>query len=238
MAKASWLLVVDSCGTVIAVAGGVPERWAGASADDLARAAPHVAALADEAAAAVRSGAPRGLRRASLEQADVEVVALPVIALDRAPCQLRTIVERALAPFAREAEGRNVLLCVEDEPDEQVVLDVDVIKITWVITTLVGNSLRFVRSGSRHLPGGTVRVRIRRPVGQAVIEVEDDGAGIPAHQITRLFDPAAMGGGTAIALAMARDVIRAHGGSLVVESSTDDERHGTVVRITLPHTSA
>ena len=86
MSKPSWLVVVDPCGKVLAVAGGVPEEWANASKpEELEPSAPGVAEAARKVAAAVRAGEPRARAMVSRHDADVEVLALPAIALARHP---------------------------------------------------------------------------------------------------------------------------------------------------------
>ncbi len=232
MSKPSWLVVVDPCGAVMAVAGGVPEALANATTpEELEPSAPGVAAAAREVAADVRAGAPRSRRHVSRPDADVEVFALPAIALTRHPADVRAVVARALAPFRGQAQSRDVLLREDDRISGRLVVDVDVAKMTWVVATLVGNALRFVRTGSRHAPGGTITLRLVHEGERVIIEVEDDGPGIERAELARLFDP---GQGAALALAMARDVVLAHGGALEVESSTAPGAEGTRVTIALP----
>ena len=232
MSKPSWLVVVDPCGKVLAVAGGVPEAWANASTpEELEPTAPGVAEAARQVAAAVRAGAPRARSMVSRHDAEVEVLALPAIALARSPANVRAIVARALAPFRAQAQSRDVLLREDDRIVGRVAVDVDVPKMTWVVATLVGNALRFVRTGSRHAPGGTITIRLLHEDERVIIEVEDDGPGMEGVELARLFDPNA---GAALALAMARDVVLAHGGALLVDSSTSPETPGTRVTIELP----
>jgi signal transduction histidine kinase len=229
MSKPSWLVVVDPCGAVMAVAGGVPEKLASASRpEELEPSAPGVAEAARKVAAAVRAGAPRARSHVSRPDADVEVLALPAIALNRHPADVRDVVTRALAPFRLQAQSRDVLLREDDEIAGRLVVDVDVAKVTWVVATLVGNALRFVRTGTRHAAGGTITIRLAHEGERVFIDVEDDGPGIAPEQLARLFDPLA---GPALALAMARDVMLAHGGALTVES---DAGQGTRVTIELP----
>jgi signal transduction histidine kinase len=72
-----------------------------------------------------------------------------------------------------------------------------------------------------------------------VIRVRDDGPGIPADQLERVFEPFYRvessrnrdTGGTGLGLSIARDVIQAHGGSLVVANLPV---HGLEATVTLP----
>jgi signal transduction histidine kinase len=92
------------------------------------------------------------------------------------------------------------------------------------------------------MPGGSIAVRARRDDvdhgtpkrAELVLEVEDDGPGIPADIVARLFDRGPGLEGAGMALGVVKDVLDAHGGSLAVRSSTDDADHGTTVIARLP----
>ncbi|HLJ20776.1 MAG TPA: ATP-binding protein [Stellaceae bacterium] len=74
--------------------------------------------------------------------------------------------------------------------------------------------------------------------GELVIELRDDGPGLPPKALANLFQPfagSARPGGTGLGLAIAREVMRAHGGDIVLSEST---AHGTMFRLTLPRTGA
>jgi signal transduction histidine kinase len=82
--------------------------------------------------------------------------------------------------------------------------------------------------------GGNVTVRTRAGShGEVVIEVEDDGPGIPAEVRARIFEVfySSRGGGTGLGLPIARQIVERHGGTIEVESV---EGRGTTFRIRLP----
>ena len=89
-------------------------------------------------------------------------------------------------------------------------------------------------------PGATINVRIMRRNGQhVVLEVEDQGPGIPAEYREKIFerffrtDPARSReqGGAGLGLAIADWAVKAHGGFIELES---EEGHGSVFRVVLP----
>jgi signal transduction histidine kinase len=88
---------------------------------------------------------------------------------------------------------------------------------------------------------GTITVRTRREDTCAVIEVEDDGPGIPPKIRERIFDAffttKEVGEGTGLGLATVRRIVAdRHGGSLSVRSSVDPPTGTTfTVRLSLPH---
>jgi signal transduction histidine kinase len=84
-----------------------------------------------------------------------------------------------------------------------------------VVSNLVGNALKY---------GATVRVEARRSDGFAVLEVRDDGPGIPDDRLDSVFDPfvrieasrSKETGGVGLGLTIARSIARAHGGEVVL----------------------
>jgi signal transduction histidine kinase len=113
---------------------------------------------------------------------------------------------------------------------------VDEDKIAWAVGTLVGNALRHVPRGSSHHLGGTITVHAasKPETSTIIIEVSDDGPGIPPDKLPLLFQPAPYQRRVGYALILAREIALAHGGNLEVESTQDTLTHGTTVRLELP----
>ena len=97
----------------------------------------------------------------------------------------------------------------------------DALKLEQVLSNLIGNALKFTPQG------GKVSIFTRNePGGKLVIEVSDTGIGIPADAFSRIFSPFEQGdstihsryGGLGLGLSIARTLVKAHGGSLEVES--------------------
>jgi two-component system sensor histidine kinase ResE len=94
-------------------------------------------------------------------------------------------------------------------------------RLKQVFTNLVDNGIQFTP------PGGTVRIKAWHRDEAILIEFQDNGVGIDAGDISRIFerfyqvDSARAGGkdrGTGLGLPIAREIIHAHGGSITVES--------------------
>ena len=84
-------------------------------------------------------------------------------------------------------------------------------------------------AGARHIRFGAEQINSR-----LVIDVRDDGPGLPQQARENLFKPFAgstRNGGTGLGLAISRDLVRAHGGELVLVSSSET---GTRFRLDLP----
>jgi signal transduction histidine kinase len=134
-----------------------------------------------------------------------------------------------LAPLIDEVgvglavSGAFVLDCAAS-PDLEVEADRD--QIYRVLSNLARNALE---SGAHQ-----VRISAVREDGAIAVDIADDGPGLPPKARENLFRPffgSARPGGSGLGLAIARELTRAHGGDLVLVSSTGA---GTVFRITLP----
>jgi signal transduction histidine kinase len=159
---------------------------------------------------------------------------MDAIPLKRTPTDLPALIAGTVETLRQQAVALDVSLSIEAAPKLPRVL-VDAEKIAWAVATLVGNALRYVRCGTRRLPGGSIRVRIGARAGAVVVAVEDDGPGIPPDKVANLFR---RGGGvthgTGLALMLIEDVLVAHGGTVDVESSTDAFASGTTVSLRFP----
>lgn len=102
-----------------------------------------------------------------------------------------------------------------------------------LFTNLLDNALRHANS--------TVTVEVRRNEGELVVEVGDDGPGIPAQDRERIFDRFTRldnartrgEGGTGLGLAIARDIATAHGGTLIAQAPRGTDPGARMV-LTLP----
>ncbi len=103
-----------------------------------------------------------------------------------------------------------------------------------VMLNLIRNA---VEALSVHDAGGVIAVSAARADEAVVIEIADDGPGIPEAILDKLFQPfvsAARVGGTGLGLAIARDLTRGHGGELTLVSTG---ARGTVFRVVIPDRS-
>jgi anti-anti-sigma factor len=141
-----------------------------------------------------------------------------------------------LASVFRSAVDRAGLAFTVDCPplDRPVHIDRDM----WekVVLNLLSNALKFTFSGG-------ITVRLRDVGGRAQLTVSDTGTGIPADELPRLFERfhrvanarSRSGEGSGIGLAMVRELVTLHGGTIEAQSTPDV---GTTFTITLPFGSA
>lgn len=150
---------------------------------------------------------------------------------EQAPMDIVPIVREATEPLVLQGlrDGRSISL---DAPDEPVVAQAHPLWLGEVVNNLLDNAQRY---GGEHI---VLRVRALED-GGAEIHVEDDGAGVAADQLPRLFEPFWRGeradlrndGGTGLGLAIAREIVERLGGRLDALSRPQVEGMRFVVRL-------
>jgi two-component system CheB/CheR fusion protein len=156
------------------------------------------------------------------------------IALEKQPVALADVVAAAVEtsrPLIDQA-GHTLLLSVPAEP---LHLDADSVRLTQVLANLLNNAARYTDAGGR------IELTARREGEEAVISVRDNGIGIPPDQLPQVFDMFTQvhritgrgHGGLGIGLAMVRNLVRMHGGSVEAHSSGPGQGSEFVVRLPL-----
>jgi two-component system OmpR family sensor kinase len=159
------------------------------------------------------------------------------IPLCRTPTDLQALLSSTMEVLGRQAREIDVDLRIEAAADVPRDALIDGEKIAWAVTTLVGNGLRYVRHGTRRMPGGSivVRIKLESTANVLLVSVEDDGPGIAPEKLPMLFKRERGGAHNAgLALMLIRDVVEAHGGTIDVKSSATGADHGTAIIIRLP----
>ncbi len=233
-------IVIGPDGTVLAVSGQLPPGLIDTRLEDCVGLAPAVRnagmALLHELRA---SGNRVASRTIDLDDAaaSVQVVAIEALAIRRSATDVRQLLSSKLAIIASQAEAAGVTLSVDVADDVPAVVHLDSEKMAWVITTLVGNALRYVQTPSRRLGGKAIDVRTTfdHASSALTITVHDGGPGIPADTVRRLFIRDGLNvRGAGLALLLVRDIMVAHGGRVDLRSNTEPVGHGTTIRLTLP----
>jgi signal transduction histidine kinase len=178
----------------------------------------------------------QGRRLAALvdDMLDFEALEHGRRALEASPVDLAAACRDAVAPYAVLAEREGVALDVRAQ-DGAVPALADPAALARILANLVANAWKHGRP-SRDGHPGRLRVEARAEASRGVVEVSDDGPGIPASERARVFErfgrgrAAARREGSGIGLALGRDLARAQGGDLGVVA--EDGR--TVFRLTLP----
>jgi signal transduction histidine kinase len=157
------------------------------------------------------------------------------VPLERRPFEIGPLLEQAAEESRMHAERGmelDVRLTVDVEPPA-LGLDGDPERVHQVVANLLENAIRYSPAGGR------VVVRARRNGAGVVIEVADQGPGIPPNEAGRVFerfyraDPARTSGdgGSGLGLAIARWIVELHGGAIRAEQN---EPRGCRVVVSLP----
>lgn len=145
---------------------------------------------------------------------------------------LLEVIVRKLRPLALE---KNIALDFEFTAENEVEMLLDKDKIYEAVYNIVDNSIKYTEEN------GYVHVRLSNDMNSTVIEVEDNGIGIPKEDAGHIFDRfyrvdkarARDTGGTGLGLSIASDAVTLHGGHIEVIS---EEGMGSRFIIILPYT--
>jgi signal transduction histidine kinase len=240
----SWVLALGADGEVLGVAEGAPRAWIGKRLVDHAGAPPAVREAARALVAEVRRGSG-SIARAVVDVAEldatIELVTVPAVGLHRIATDVRALLRHASTALERQARALDVELSMTVDPGVPAAIDLDPEKIAWAVSALIGNAMRYVRHGTRQMPGGsiTVTASLDEAADVVVVTVADDGPGIAAELRDRLFHRAPGAPlATGLALVVVRDIVTAHGGTLDLTTSTGAIDHGTTVTMRIPAGSA
>jgi two-component system sensor histidine kinase BaeS len=151
------------------------------------------------------------------------------------PVDVPELLADVSTSFSGQAEAAGIDLSVEvgeDPPSMEITADVG--RLDQVLSNLIANGLRYTP------PGGAITLRAEPLEGGVRIIVADTGEGIPSEDLPYIFDrfwrgdrsrSHAGGAGSGLGLAIARQLIHAHGGRISVQSQPDQ---GTIFTIELP----
>ena len=168
---------------------------------------------------------------------DVSRIAAGKVELHRETVDLRDVVERALE-LARPALASRFAPPVTSVPGQPVWVDGDAVRLAQVVCNLLTNAAKFSS------PAGHIGIELRHDRGEVRLTVDDDGEGIPRGLLEHIFGRFVQGnqslqratGGLGLGLAIVRNIVELHQGTVTAES----EGPGTGSRfvVTLPEAPA
>ncbi|MGD9980302.1 MAG: ATP-binding protein, partial [Hyphomonadaceae bacterium] len=177
---------------------------------------------------AAENAPPEQRERMAKEIGEVEALVASFIAFARDDPAEEARVRLDLAALLQSIaddhgeHGRNVTF----EGDERLIVTGQSLGLKRLFGNLVENALKY---------GDRARIKLRLEEGAVIVDVEDDGPGVPVEQREAVFEPFVRLNdegtrGAGLGLAAARSIARAHGGDVVIL----DAENGALVRVTLP----
>jgi len=145
------------------------------------------------------------------------------------------LIESTISDLRPLSDARNHTVIFEP-PSDPLIIKGDQNRLRSVISNILGNAIKFMRKDGR------VEIRLNWDAERVLVEIADNGPGIPKDEITKVFDPLFRGmqtvvdpenpiEGTGLGLALSKTVIEQHGGRIWV---TSEEGAGSTFTFTIP----
>jgi len=165
---------------------------------------------------------------------DVARIATGKIELDLEFVKLRDVVNLAIEACRSDIDRKQHRLVVVDEANEDLGIRGDKVRLTQVVSNLLSNASKYMDRG------GAITLRLARDADGSLIEVRDEGIGIPPEAIPDVFElfsqvrhqQAYSEGGLGIGLSLVKELVEMHGGSVTAASRGTGE--GSVFTVRLP----
>lgn len=153
--------------------------------------------------------------------------------LRRVPVDLSDITRSAIEGMRWQTEVKRQKIIFDAPPRGTGRITADPSRLNQVIANLLGNAIKFSP------PGETITVELSRTDSSVLLAIRDRGAGIEPKDVARLFapferlatHPTAGESSHGLGLSIAQEIVRKHGGNIVVESQPGE---GSTFTIELP----
>jgi len=164
---------------------------------------------------------------------DISRIVTGKLGLDGHRLDLMPVIEDAVETLRRDAEAKHLQLRTTLEPQAGNVWG-DPVRLHQVVVNLVSNAVKFTPEG------GHVEVLLERIDDRACLTVRDSGKGIPPEALPHIFDRFRQAdsaltrrhGGLGLGLAIVRELVQLHGGT--VEAESPGEGRGATFRVRFP----
>lgn len=151
------------------------------------------------------------------------------LALNRQKVDLVALIHQTIRPF--ENQSPNVIV---QRPLKAAEARVDPEKVRTLLGNIIENAIKYSEETS-----GPIKIRLHSDSTSHIIEIEDDGIGIPAEDLPFVFEPfyrvdrsrSRESGGFGLGLSLCKNIMEMHGGSISVQSTAGK---GTTVVLQFP----
>ena len=163
---------------------------------------------------------------------DVSRITSGKMALQKAAVELSVVLASAIESCQPAIDASRHALAI-DMPPESLLVHADFVRLAQVVSNLLNNAARYTAAGGR------IELKVRREGREALITVSDNGIGIAAEILPRVFEMFMQGGrdprgaqsGLGIGLSLAKKLVELHGGTIEAKSGGVDCGALFVVRL-------
>lgn len=154
---------------------------------------------------------------------DISRLEAGTLELQRERFDLLALVDEIILSLEMQASERGVTLVSDRGVQPQLMVDADRARVGQVLINLLSNSVKYGREGGR------TRVRYVDMFEKVMVEVQDNGIGLTAEQLPRIFERfyrvdksrSRAAGGTGLGLAIVKHILEAHKETITVRSAPD-----------------
>jgi signal transduction histidine kinase len=142
---------------------------------------------------------------------------------------LLNAVNDQIITIEQDLEKKNNIKLRYEPCEETILIQADRIRLTQVISNLLGNAVKFTKKG-------IISITIKKGKDKAIVEIQDTGLGIDDEIMSRLFSKFATKsdtGGTGLGLFISKSIIEAHGGTISA-GNNEDGKKGATFTFSLP----
>ena len=151
---------------------------------------------------------------------DVSRIVQGKIDLRREPLDVAAVIQRSVSVLRQCMEQQDQILTLS-LPGEPIWVRADAVRLAQVLENLLNNACKYTQRGGR------IEISLERQGGEALIRVRDNGMGIEAGLLPRIFDLFTQAdrtldrarGGLGIGLTLVRRLVELHGGTITAESA-------------------
>jgi signal transduction histidine kinase len=184
------------------------------------------------------SQAARAQMRMVEDLLDLSSIERGAWSIRKAPCSLSRILTEEFEKARLFAEGQGVQITLELPREEMPPVEADMERIRQVVWNLLHNAIKYTHSGDR------INLILGKEKDGVRVGVFDTGAGIPQDSLEKVFqkfhqahgEMSQRVGGLGLGLALARQIVEAHGGRIHAQSQ--GLGHGSLFTFTLPFCGA
>jgi len=151
--------------------------------------------------------------------------------LELKPTNVNELIGHAVSLVKADANERHITVQITSDPLLKTIL-IDENQMIQVFLNLLLNSVSAIDKN------GVIEITTQIDTGRQclIIEIQDDGDGIPAEHKSKIFDPfmTTREKGTGIGLAIVKKIIENHGGHIEATSPAKNKDHGSVFKMSIP----